>query len=264
MANVNGINMSYKIEGAGEPLVLIGGLNSNKGAWRSQVRSFKKFYRTITFDNRGAGKSDKPLGPYTIRMMADDAVGLMDHLGIGKAVVIGYSMGGMIAQELSINHPERVSKLVLGSTWARTDEKSGPSAEFDKAVEDYERSSHDRASERRLARAFLDLAFNRRLYRAFILPIMKVVIRFVPLPASGAEQAKAAGEFDAVDRLGTIKAPALVICGTDDRLIKPTSSDVIASVVPRAKLIKVPGGGHNFPLEMSGEFNREVLDFLRI
>lgn len=116
MAKVNGINVDYRVEGQGEPVIMIGGLNSNKGAWRYQTRVFKKYYRVITFDNRGAGKSDKPLGPYTIKMMAEDTIGLMDHLNVEKAHVLGYSLGGMIAQELAISYPKRVDKLVLGRT----------------------------------------------------------------------------------------------------------------------------------------------------
>ncbi|MCX6655675.1 MAG: alpha/beta fold hydrolase, partial [Candidatus Bathyarchaeota archaeon] len=76
---------------------MIIGLGSDQSNWRLQTGLFKKYYRTITFDNRGAGRSDKPTGPYTINMMADDTVGLMDHLGIEKAHILGVSMGGMIA-----------------------------------------------------------------------------------------------------------------------------------------------------------------------
>lgn len=93
-AKVNGISIDYKVEGQGEPLVMIMGLGGARSSWRSQTGFFKKYYRTVTFDNRGVGKSDKPAGPYTIRMMADDTIGLMDHLSIEKAHVLGVSMGG--------------------------------------------------------------------------------------------------------------------------------------------------------------------------
>ena len=94
MFSANGTNIDYKVEGQGEPLIMISGGIANKSAWRYQTRVFKKFYRVITFDNRGAGKSDKPPGPYTMKMMADDAVGLMDHLGVEKAHVFGHVVGG--------------------------------------------------------------------------------------------------------------------------------------------------------------------------
>src|SRR4030042_6341962 len=118
IATANGIQINYKVEGQGDPLVMIMGLGSPRGGWSSQAPFFKKYFQVVIFDNRGVGKSEKPEGPYSTRMMADDAIKLMDHLGIKKARVLGASMGGMIAQELAINYPERVSKLVLACTFA--------------------------------------------------------------------------------------------------------------------------------------------------
>jgi pimeloyl-ACP methyl ester carboxylesterase len=97
------------------------GLATDKNRWTAGVYFFKKYYKIVTFDNRGVGESDKPAGPYTTKMMADDTVGLMDHLGIKKANILGVSMGGMIALEIAINYPEKVSKLVLGCTFACDD-----------------------------------------------------------------------------------------------------------------------------------------------
>lgn len=125
----NGIKLNYKVEGQGYPLVMIMGLGANRSGWSPQISFFKKHYTVVTFDNRGVGKSDKPEGPYSIRMMADDTVKLMDHLEIKKTHIMGASMGGMIAQELAINYPERVSKLVLACTFACKDENSGDTAE---------------------------------------------------------------------------------------------------------------------------------------
>jgi len=263
MANANGININYNVTGQGKPLVMINGMNEVQSNWRSQIGSFKKYYRTITFDNRGVGKSDKPVGPYTIRMMADDTIGLMDYLNIDKAHVLGVSMGGMIAQELAINHPERVDKLVLGSTFARRDETSGFSSELSKELEAYERSPRDEASQRRFASASMPLAINKWSNKVFLVALMKIAIRFLPISTGVAEQLEALLAHDAADRLGMIKASTLVITGTEDRAIKPISSEVIASLVPKAKLVKVSGGSHSLYMEKRGEFNREVLDFLK-
>lgn len=262
IANVNGINIDYKVEGRGEPLIMIIGLGSDQSNWRLQRGLFKKYYRIITFDNRGWGKSDRPAGPYTIKMMADDTIGLMDQLHIKKAHILGVSMGGMIAQELAITYPERVDKLVLACTFTQRNETSGFSSEIDKAIEDYKRSSHDEMSIRRLASVFIDLSFNKSFYRIFFLPIMKIAIRFSALNGF-VEQLEAVLEYNEVDRIEMIKASTLVITGTNDRVIKPISSEVIAKLIPKAKLVKVEGGSHGFSGEMSGEFNREVLDFLK-
>jgi pimeloyl-ACP methyl ester carboxylesterase len=263
MAKVNGINVEYKVEGQGEPLIMISGAGADKSAWRYQIKEFRKCYRTITFDSRGAGKSDKPAGPYTIKMMADDTIGLMDFLGIEKAHVLGVSMGGMIAQELAIDYPGRVNKLVLGCTFARKYETSGWSKEFDDAIMAYVRSSQDKASKRRLAYVMMDLQINKWYNRILLLPLIKIALRFMPAAPGADAQFAAVGTHDTADRLGMIRAPTLVITGSDDRLINPTSSELIASLVPGAKLVKVLGGGHGFMMEASDEFNKEVLSFLR-
>jgi 3-oxoadipate enol-lactonase len=260
-AKINGITIDYMVEGQGEPLIMIIGLGSDQSNWRLQTVLFKKYYRTITFDNRGAGKSEKPTKPYTINIMAEDTIGLMDHLGIEKAHLLGVSMGGMIAQELAINHPERVDKLVLGCTFARRNGTSGFSSEVSQALEAYDRSSHDVLSLRKLVNIIIDLTFNKRSYRVLALPLMKAAIRSSALDGF-VEQLEAVLTYDAADRLGKIKAPTLVITGTEDRIIKPVSSEVIASLVPKAKLVKVKAGSHGFSGEMSSEFNREVLAFL--
>src|SRR5512137_1250660 len=103
---VNGVTLDYEVEGQGDPLIMIIGLGSDQSNWRLQKGQFNKLFRVITFDNRGAGKSDKPPGPYSIKMMADDTIGLMDYLRIDKAHILGVSMGGMIAQEIAINYPD--------------------------------------------------------------------------------------------------------------------------------------------------------------
>ena len=117
-ARVNGISINYSVEGRGEPLFLIMGFSGSKMAWFFQRGAFRKHFQVVTFDNRGVGQSDKPPGPYSMKMFADDTVGLMDHLGIDKAHVLGASMGGMIAQHIALSHPERVRKLVLSCTVA--------------------------------------------------------------------------------------------------------------------------------------------------
>ncbi len=113
--------MFYEETGGGEPLILIMGFGGDHLAWAFQVRALAEHYRVVTFDNRGAGQSDAPELPYTIRTMADDTAGLIAALGIERAHVVGVSMGGMIAQELALAYPRRVRSLHLGCTTARPD-----------------------------------------------------------------------------------------------------------------------------------------------
>lgn len=264
-ARVDGINISYKVKGRGEPLVLIMGFAGTQMGWIFQRLAFRKYFQVITFDNRGVGGSDKPTGPYTMRTMADDTIGLMDYLDIDKAHILGVSMGGMIAQEVAINYPKRVRKLVLGCTFARTDETGGHSPEYAKALGLGEDCSDDDLRsltiEKVLSTVF-SLAFNSRLYRMSVVPLSKVYARLVATEGVAAQFEAIVGH-DTLDRLHMIEAPTLVTMGTQDRLIRPSSSEVIANRIPNAKLVKVDGGSHAFFLGMRGRFNREVLDFLR-
>ena len=181
IVKANGININYSVTGQGEPLVMIMGLNAPQSGWNDQIPLFKKYFQVITFDNRGAGKSDKPQGPYSIRIMADDAAALMDCLGIKKAHIMGMSMGGMIAQEVAINYPERMMKLVLASTYACQDQQSsGSTPEMNQTAQ----------SSGNLGAALVNLAFNKPSSRFWIMLMVKIESRFTK------ESVKAANKKD--------------------------------------------------------------------
>src|SRR5205823_3094975 len=114
-ATIDGVKIHYSEAGEGEPLLLIMGYGMPGEAWLGSL-PFLGGFRAIYYDNRGTGQSDRPGGPYTIVQMADDAAGLLDRLGIDDAHVYGVSMGGMIAQELALRHPEKVRSVGLGRT----------------------------------------------------------------------------------------------------------------------------------------------------
>jgi len=256
LAKLNGINISYKVEEQREPLIMIMGFTATRSGWSSQVPYFRKYYRVITFDNRGVGKSDKPPGPYSTKMMADDTVKLMDYLGIEKAHIMGASMGGMIAQELAINYPERVMKLVLACTYARQDLTSGDNSKRAELVQ---------LTPDKMANAMIHLAFNNLLYKI----TFGIFARIQSIFFRTSDRQGIIGQEDAclkhntLDRLPLITAPTLVITGTEDKIINPVSSEILASKIPNAKLIKLEGGSHSFTLEMSNIFNHEVLNFLK-
>ena len=256
LAKLNGVNINYQVQGQGEPLVMIMGFTAGRSGWMPQIPVFKKYYRVITFDNRGIGKSDKPPGPYSTKMMADDTVRLMDLLGIEKAHIMGVSMGGMIAQELAINYPQRVLKLVLACTYASQDETSGDSLEQAKFLQ---------LTPEQKVTAMVSLAFNKPFYRFMFGVLARVQARFMGISGRVgiAGQSEACLKHNTLERLPFITAPTLVIVGTEDRIIKPTSSEVIAGKIANAKLVRVEGGSHCFSFEMRNVFNREVLSFLQ-
>ena len=263
-ASVNGVNVNYKVHGEGEPLVLIMGFAAPRWAWFFQTRAFRKYYKVITFDNRGVGKTDKPSEPYTAKTMADDTIGLMDYLGIDKAHILGYSMGGIIAQELIINYPERVRKLILSSTLPTIRQITSEMREALSLGEDFSFSEEDIRSVdiRKALSVLVALGFNRRLYRMILVPIAPIYVRLVGLKGLMGQIEAIAG-CNTLERLHTIQAPTSVIVGTGDKAAPPRSSEVIASRIPNAKLVKVEGGSHGYIWEMPGRFNKAVLDFLR-
>ena len=177
IANVNGINLYYRVHSQGEPLILITGLGGGHTAWFFQLRSFKKHFQCITMDNRGIGKTDKPKEPYTVRTMADDIIGLMDHLSIEKADVVGISMGGMISQEIAINYPDRVKKLVLGCTAPTTTGAIGVQTELMKAMgltEDATKADIDVVGFKKIIYTVIPLGFNKWTSRVFLVPFAKI------------------------------------------------------------------------------------------
>ena len=256
LARVNGINISYSVEGHGVPLVLIMGLGVDRSGWRRQVPAFKKSYQVITFDNRGIGKSDKPEGPYSPGLLAEDTVRLMDFLKIDKAHIMATSMGGLIAQEIVINYPERVRKLILGSTWACQDQNNGITPELLAASELPPIKGFHR---------LLDACFNIFIFRYILVPLLKFRARRM----TESEETGLSGQIGCVlehyslDRLPQIKVPTLVITGTKDRVIKPESSITISKTIPGAKLVTIANGSHAICMEKSKKYNNEVLEFLQ-
>ncbi|MGH7754213.1 MAG: alpha/beta fold hydrolase, partial [Gemmatimonadales bacterium] len=120
-APVRDILTYYEEAGSGDPLILIMGFTGDLQGWALQVPALAKHYRVITIDNRGAGRTSAPDRPYTIAGMAEDVAAVMDRLGVAKAHVLGYSMGGYIAQSLALAHPGKVDKLILLSTGPSVD-----------------------------------------------------------------------------------------------------------------------------------------------
>jgi len=261
VAKIGEINLCYEVHGKGQPLILITGFASAQNMWYAQVRAFSRSFRVVTFDNRGFGKSDKPPGPYTTKMLAGDTVALMDHLGIEKAHILGGSMGGMAAQEMAIEHPGRPDKLILSGTSAG----GRPLRDMlfgliEAATPGWNRSRPDLATAnlQRFMVAMASRSFNGMLYQVLIMPLVRLQAKLgkVNVPVG---QLEAMLSHNALERLDKIQAPTLVLTGSQDRLMPPHSSEELASRIKGAKLVVIDGGAH----ALGGErFNKEVLSFL--
>jgi 3-oxoadipate enol-lactonase len=264
-ANVNGVKLYYKADGQGEALVLIPGLGAGHTAWFRQLHAFKKHYQVITFDPRSIGRSDRPKQPYAFKALADDVVGLMDYLGIRRAHVLGQSLGGLVAQEVAIDYPDRVLKLFLVSSTVAGGDTNPTNPELMEALGYAEGTTEidfSKVDTRRTMNAVIGMSFNKMLYRK----AMQFLSRFFVKPEMFdglSDQLRAISGHNTVDRLHLIKAQTLVITGAEDRIVSPHSSEVLADKIPNAKLIMVKDGSHGFNVEMTSRFNREVLDFLR-
>lgn len=282
---MNDIDMYYEIHGEGEPLLLIEGLGYSTWMWFKQVPTFSREYRVIAFDNRGIGNTDKPDREYTIGMMADDAAALLKALGVDSANVLGVSMGGFIAQEMALRYPDMVKSLILVSTSFGTNGVSNAGSNhlwgtlvglFDLIPAILELSgkgsnpvpmfnSLGLTAEKRI-RYGLSLAFTPEYLGTHTEEIDRIVGWRLenPQPFYAWKRQLIAGmEFDSSDRVHRIKAPTLVITGSQDRVIPPESSKALAERIPGSQFIEIEEAGHLPFIERAEEFNRLVLGFLR-
>ena len=257
----NGINIYYESQGEGEPLFLIAGLGATHDLWELQVPSFARWYRVVTFDNRGAGDTDKPAEPYSIALFADDTAALMDALGIERAHVYGQSMGGLIAQEFALRHPQKVRGLVLGCTTFGGPRSVLPSPQAAALLAGMPSLPPEQAVER-----VMELFYSSRYRREHAEEARQRIGSYLPLrtpPDAYARQLAACLTFDVYDRLPQIAAPTLVINGADDALIPAENSRIIAQRIPGAELMLLPEASHLYFHEMPEETNAAVADFLR-
>ena len=269
---VDSIELYYEEHGSGDPLLLIMGLAADSVAWMFQIPDFAKHYRTIVFDNRGVGRSDKPQGPYSIHQMANDTAGLLDALGIERAHVVGVSMGGMIAQELALNHPRRVRGLVLACTYPEPDadverQREFSLKQFGGSVSTTGEMQVDVSAINPLNffQHLLPTVFNQEFIDRELPKLIQIfggALQYGFSLEAIMGQVAAVMSHKATDRLHHIESPTLVITGDADRLISPANSDILARHIPGAKLVKIPGGSHGFNFETPDLFNREVLSFL--
>jgi len=257
----DGTRIHYEVTGLTKraPVLLVQGLGGEKNSWNLQRAALALRHRTIAFDNRGAGRSDKPDGKYNLEEMADDAIAVLDAAGIENAHVVGLSMGGAISQIIALKHPNRVRSLTLVATacrnhawreellqsWATTAETEGMTAVGKEA-----------------ARWMIGPRSFRRVLPA--LGWMGPLQLFNPANAF-VSQVKAILSTDdgALNtELANIVCPTMVVVGNQDVLTPRGDAEEIASLIPTAELVVISGGAHGLHIEHASTFNRILLEFL--
>ena len=257
---MSSVHIAWERHGAGQPLLLIHGLGYARWGWEPVLPGLVEQFDVILFDNRGIGESDAPPGPYTAAEMADDAVRVLDEAGVERAHVVGTSLGGMIAQELALSHPERVDRLVLACTTP-----GGPNA-HPMPQETVALIAEAATLEPAVAlRRFVENALAPSTVETrpeLVDRIMEHRLATAQQPAAWAAQAAAGMGFDAYDRLGTLTAPTHVVTGTDDVVVDPRNSELLVRLLPNATSAEAPGCGHLFFWERPAAFVRDLASFL--
>src|SRR5712671_6855331 len=260
-AEVNGIRVAYCVHVSGPPLVLILGYRLSSLAWPlAFIEALAQRFTVVLFDNRGTGASDKPTFGYEISNMARDVGGLLDHLKIARANVLGYSMGGAIAQEFIRQFPDRVLGLVLCATMC-----GGPRAVYAPPAVVRVMRELDGLKPEEIARQIWSVSYSAGYlenHRELAEDQMRREIA-APTPLHAADlQYQAFAEFDCSKALPNVKAPTLVLTGDLDQLVSPQNSKFIASLIPEARLIVIPGCGHRMMWEATDECVGFVTEFL--
>lgn len=259
-ATVNGIRMAYRERGRDHrmALLLVHGFPLDSRLWDAQIAGLSSRVRVIAPDLRGSGKSDVPPGPYSMDQYADDMAGLLDGLGIRRAVVAGLSMGGYIAFALWRRHPERAQALVLADTRAEPDSPQAR-ANRDAAAIRVREIGPAAYAEEMLPRLLAPANLDTPRIRERALPMM------AGQPVEGTAGALGAlrDRSDSRALLPGISVPVLVIVGREDSLTPPADARAMADAIPGARLVEVPRAGHLSPLENPRAVNAALREFLR-
>jgi pimeloyl-ACP methyl ester carboxylesterase len=223
------------------------GLGLSSGAWWRTVPVLARRFRVITFDNRGVGRSTSPTYVYTTEAMADDAASVLDSAEVERAHVYGFSLGGMVAQQLALRHPRRVASLVLGAT-----HPGGPRAVApDEEVIDFFRRRPELPQEE-AAWASVPYNYGRRCRRRHGSRIAEDVARRLAHPfAADAYEAQlyAATMHNCLGRLSRIQVPTMIVHGRHDRMIPVANAELTAARILHARLEILEQSGHLYPTE---------------
>lgn len=250
------VSLRYRVQGeAGEWLVLTHGLGGSLEYWDAHVDVLARNHRVLRWDLRGAGQSSTPAGPYSPALFARDLAALLDHVGAARAHLVGHSGGGVVSQRFALDFPARLRSLVLVSTSSEVNEKA--SAAWNRLADMIEQRGFGPGG-----------APDTRGYApAFAAAHPDVVAEMTRRtrssdPAAYAASARAFGGYNFTAELAGVQAPTLILQGLDDVMTPPGGSVIMSRRLPRARLLMIPGAGHNLPIELPDLCAAAVASFL--
>ena len=259
LIKANGIQMNYELSGKkdGPSVILSHSLGSSLVMWNPQMKALEPHFQVLRYDIRGHGRSEAPPGAYTLELLGEDAVALLDVLEIEKVHWVGLSMGGMIGQSVALNYPKRLQSLALCDTGAAIAPEAQPiwQERIDAVREKGVESQLEPTIERWFTPSFLKL-------NPYILGVIRK--EFLATPAQGYLGCiYAIRKLNYLDRLSIIKIPALIMVGEDDPGTPVSASEAIHQRIPSSKLVIIKSARHLSNVEQSEVFNTNLLTFLK-
>jgi pimeloyl-ACP methyl ester carboxylesterase len=251
----------FEVHGKGEPLLLIAGLASDSQSWAAVKPGLSKEFQIIIFDNRGCGRTNCDVNQISIEGMADDAIAVLDHLQIEKTNVLGHSMGGYVAQQLYLDHPDRVNKLILADTSASTNKRNKV------LLNDLVAYRENGMDLKEWFRCFFYWIFTRKFFEDS--KVLEANLDFsvhYPYPQSTAQfkkQVEAINVFYVEKRLKEIKNETLILCGKEDILYDPNESIQVLSKIKNSSIAIVEHAAHAIFVENPVDFVESVVGFIQ-
>ena len=236
MAAVNGVSIWFATFGSGPPVVLLHGGLANSNYWGNQVPELARTHQVIVMDSRGHGRSTRDAQPFGYDLMASDVLGLMDHLGIRKAAIVGWSDGAIIGLDIAMHHPERVDRLFAFAA------NSDPSA-----VKDVDKSPVFTAFVARGQKEYEALSATPRQYRQFVKEISHM---WESEPKWTVQQ------------LAAIRVPTWIVDADHDEAIERSNTELMAAAIPNAGLLLQPEVSHFSMLQDPAQFTADIMRFL--
>jgi 3-oxoadipate enol-lactonase len=258
LITANGIRIHYELSGKkdGPVVILSHSLASSLKMWEPQMGMLESLFRVLRYDTRGHGLTETTMAPYTLELLGEDALGLLDVLGMDRVHWVGLSMGGMIGQAIALNHPKRLKSLALCDTASIIPPEAQPI--WDERIEGVRRKGMESQLEATMERWFTPSFFNLN-------PPMLTLIKeeFLATPAEGyIGCAGAIRRLNYLERLGDINLPTFIMVGEDDPATPVSASQAIHKHIKNSKLVILPFTRHLSNVEQPRVFNENLVEFL--